>query len=1164
MNDISDNISKGPDASAESSTLPLALKSAKYWAKRIGYRLWRISAEILVVSMSLAIAWLYALSFLLTQQSMDISAANSNIGHFFAEAVAGAGVDIPSMQLDWYPATDDIVFTGRDIVIKADDGTQMQSLPELKSFFPLSDVRRGVMIPRKIALTGGVVSWVENEKGEIKAGLGTPETLGRLGPIWEGQRASAESQGQLELNGITKVEVRGASAFYNNSRNGLNLSFYDIDFDFGRLGDVLNFDFVGGLTQSEKDKKNIQIPVALSVQTDSEFRSFDVNYRADGLNLSKVGPKSGRYADFKRLNTPATLNGHVLFSREEGLQSAEVDLLLGQGSIAFPNVESSYAFDQFIVSAGLNLGESEMIIDQIDLKSDRLNFTSRGELSDLGALNDGDVNSSPLFNLEFRDIGFDATPLLQNAMALVSVDLRGRFDADARTLSIERYRLDRGTHKISGQVFLKENEDRKVSQIKADGRLEGILSPAELLDIWPVKFANGARLWIERAILEGKVDNLSFQTEFGLNADEKLAEKTMNLDYTVRESTVKYISTMTPMSNVIGSANLSNNQLLFKLDSGNIGPVNLLPSQVEIPRLRPKGGNIIITANAAGQASDLLALINQEPFQFADKYNVNPSEIKGSGVVELIVTRPLLVFFDRNRIQYSAQGNFSGVSTPYKMGEHNFENADVSMTLDKTRLNVEGEINIGPWRTNIEMEEVFDEGLTPTQYHVFGPMDHTTLDELGLGFREFFDGVINMDVRATGTGAAVNSATIMADLANTEINFGEYWNKPINEAGTLTASLTRGEGGTDIQSITLQAPNLLMDGSLALTPSYALKSLSLDRLKISDLLEGSLQLQPDNSREVLSASFSGKKLDISSFIDSSFTTQTSSFDVPIMFTANVENLILDPLYIAQDASILYSHDGVAVTGLRLSAQSTEGPLSVNMQTDREKSQRVVDVSLPDAAKAATAFLGLDNLDNGQLKLNGTLPLPGEDGPYRGVAVIDEFTLQDAPILAKLLSLGSLTGLFGALSGDGLWFDKFEGSFQLQDGLLTVRDSRVYGPALGMTGEGDINLVDRSVDFDGALVPSYTANSLLGDIPIIGDIFVGKEGEGVFALSYTVTGSYEATQIAVNPLSALTPGFLRGIFRKQRDSIVVEDKPDVDELKSLIVPPPNAVETASDN
>jgi len=43
------------------------------------------------------------------------------------------------------------------------------------------------------------------------------------------------------------------------------------------------------------------------------------------------------------------------------------------------------------------------------------------------------------------------------------------------------------------------------------------------------------------------------------------------------------------------------------------------------------------------------------------------------------------------------------------------------------------------------------------------------------------------------------------------------------------------------------------------------------------------------------------------------------------------------------------------------------------------------------------------------------------------------------------------------------------------------------------------------------------------------------------LSYTVSGPFEATQVAVNPLSAITPGFLRDIFRKDREDILTQEQ-----------------------
>ena len=122
-----------------------------------------------------------------------------------------------------------------------------------------------------------------------------------------------------------------------------------------------------------------------------------------------------------------------------------------------------------------------------------------------------------------------------------------------------------------------------------------------------------------------------------------------------------------------------------------------------------------------------------------------------------------------------------------------------------------------------------------------------------------------------------------------------------------------------------------------------------------------------------------------------------------------------------------------------------------------------------------------------------------------------------------------------LGGDGLAFERFELPFTLSDNLLQVRSARLYGPAIGMTGEGDIHLEKRVLDFDGTVVPAYNANTVLGDVPVLGSL-LGKKGEGLFALNYAVKGPFDKVQVSVNPLSALTPGFLRGIFRPQREKL----------------------------
>jgi hypothetical protein len=55
--------------------------------------------------------------------------------------------------------------------------------------------------------------------------------------------------------------------------------------------------------------------------------------------------------------------------------------------------------------------------------------------------------------------------------------------------------------------------------------------------------------------------------------------------------------------------------------------------------------------------------------------------------------------------------------------------------------------------------------------------------------------------------------------------------------------------------------------------------------------------------------------------------------------------------------------------------------------------------------------------------------------------------------------------------------------------------------------------------------------VLGRIPLIGRLFSPEKGGGVIAARYSAEGSIDDPEVRVNPLSALTPGFLRGLFGK---------------------------------
>ena len=372
------------------------------------------------------------------------------------------------------------------------------------------------------------------------------------------------------------------------------------------------------------------------------------------------------------------------------------------------------------------------------------------------------------------------------------------------------------------------------------------------------------------------------------------------------------------------------------------------------------------------------------------------------------------------------------------------------------------------------------------------------------------------------------------DLTPAILSLERVWMKSEGETASLEAKVIRDvETGYDIDLVSLMGPELSVSGAMSLEKDFKLKRLSLDEISIQDLMEGTLSATRRDDRIIMD--MVGSYLDISPWTEDVFQRRQNPYEFPFDLTATLDRLVLNPNYEISDAGLSIKQSAVQLDAANLSGSRNGDAFKLDLSTG-ESGIRFLDISIPDASDALSAFLGLENSSGGALQLDAKLPPAGQEGALIGQAKISDFRLTEAPAMAQLLSLASLTGLADTLSSGSMKFEEFVVPFTWKGDLVSVRDARLYGPALGMTADGDIDIGLRVLDFDGTLVPAYTANSILGDIPVLGDIFVGEKGGGTFALTYTVSGPFETTQIAVNPLSALTPGFLRQIFKPSRDDV----------------------------
>ena len=182
-----------------------------------------------------------------------------------------------------------------------------------------------------------------------------------------------------------------------------------------------------------------------------------------------------------------------------------------------------------------------------------------------------------------------------------------------------------------------------------------------------------------------------------------------------------------------------------------------------------------------------------------------------------------------------------------------------------------------------------------------------------------------------------------------------------------------------------------------------------------------------------------------------------------------------------------------------------------------------------AGSVINAFGVSKHIEGGRLTVESTFSKSKNCLVANGLVQIHDFTAIKTPILGKLLTLASLKGISDLLNNNGIRFERFAAPFHISRGVITLHDAKTAGSSIGITSEGTIDMNSSHIDLSGAIVPAYEVNNVLGDIPLLGNLLVGKKNEGVIATKYRVKGQYEDVKITVNPLTILTPGFLRNIF-----------------------------------
>ena len=288
---------------------------------------------------------------------------------------------------------------------------------------------------------------------------------------------------------------------------------------------------------------------------------------------------------------------------------------------------------------------------------------------------------------------------------------------------------------------------------------------------------------------------------------------------------------------------------------------------------------------------------------------------------------------------------------------------------------------------------------------------------------------------------------------------------------------------------------------------------------------------------------SGETLDLRSFIKDVLkdnNKKQTPFQLNISKKKDLKKIILGKETILLKPEGYLVHDGKKWTNINMTGVlSNGGPIELKMQT--LKGTRSLRVNTIDAGGLLSALDWINTIEGGSLYLNGKYIDEKNDNIFSGEVSIEDFKLLESSIGVRVLSLASFSGISDAITGKGISMRKAVMPFEMTDDSIKILTSKAQGAGVGVIADGVINRKSNQLELKGEIAPAYLINSILGNIPVLGQII----GDGIIALAFSVKGPINSPNISVNPLTVFAPGVFRKAFTGFNNKNIIKLNPSPD-------------------
>ncbi|WP_439597241.1 DUF3971 domain-containing protein [Falsiroseomonas sp.] len=663
---------------------------------------------------------------------------------------------------------------------------------------------------------------------------------------------------------------------------------------------------------------------------------------------------------------------------------------------------------------------------------------------------------------------------------------------------------------------------------------------ADLARHWPANLAGHVRSWIVQNLTAGTARDGQWRIEaeagpdFG---DFRLTGLAGTLD--VADATVHWLRPIPPAERATGRVTFGLEEIAMRVTGGRQSGGAVTVRDGSIRFLLPPGGQETaeMVFNLAGPVPDALAVVQHPRLKLFERRPLPIKDPRGSMEGRLTLSFPLLADLPVERLQLRVQARLREVRMADVLLGRPLERGTVDLTVDNNGLRATGTATLAEIAARLTVEMDFRDGPASQvvmRETVRAETDSRNLVALGLAFPEVIEGPVGLDIRTERRRNGQGRANIRAELREARLMIDPlaYVKPPGQNAGGEMVLRLAGENLEAIESFRVEGPALRLRGSASFARGTRLERVVVTEGAVEESRFTGEARPPLAPGSPWALTLRGPVLDLRrALADETPAADAGDAERGPAFAADArfERVLLGAgrQLAAVVAQVRVDSFGVVRAGSLAGQAGPRGRFEA--QIAPAGAGRSLRLEAEDAGALLGSFDVLRKLQGGRLSVTASYASNRPGAPLSGSAEMTDFAVRDAPSVAKLLQAMTLYGLVEAVSGPGLGFSRLVAPFSLTPEVLTLGEARAFSASLGVTVTGTLDRRRQRLAMSGTIVPAYFFNSLLGNIPIFGRLFSPEAGGGLFAATFRINGPADDPQVSVNPLAALTPGFLRGLF-----------------------------------